>query len=65
MPSPSDIYRTAKLLIDNHGEDAALEAAIRADDMLEKGDLDGQMVWIAVWKAVEELQSDVPSGSVH
>ncbi len=30
-----DIYRSANLLIDQHGEDAGLEAAMNADAMLE------------------------------
>ncbi len=42
MTSDLDIYRTASGLIHEHGEDAALEAAQRADTMLEKGSLDGQ-----------------------
>ncbi len=37
MVGDLDIYRSAKLLIDQHGEDAGLEAAMRADAMLEKG----------------------------
>ncbi len=37
MTSNLDIYRTALVLIRGHGEDAALEAAQRADAMLEKG----------------------------
>ncbi len=37
MTSDLDIYRTANVLIREHGEDAALEAALRADAMLEKG----------------------------
>ncbi len=45
MTSDLDIYRTANVLIREHGEDAALEAAQRADAMLEKGRLDGQRVW--------------------
>ncbi len=36
-----DIYRSAKLLVDQHGEDAGLEAAIRADKMLAAGDMVG------------------------
>ncbi len=34
-----DIYRSANVLIREHGEDAALDAAMWADAMLEKGDL--------------------------
>ncbi len=37
MTSDLDINRTANVLIPEHGEDAALEAAQRADAMLEKG----------------------------
>ena len=32
-----DIYRAAKLLIDQHGEDAPIRAAERADELLEAG----------------------------
>ncbi len=41
MTSDLDIYRTASVLIREHGEDAALEVAQRADAMLETGCLDG------------------------
>ncbi len=34
-----DIYRSANVLIREHGEDAALDAAMWAIAMLEKGDL--------------------------
>ncbi len=40
-----DIYRTAQLLVKQHGEDAPIHAAMRADAMLEAGDLDGYAVW--------------------
>lgn len=36
-----DVYRTAKLLIGQHGDGAGIEAAMRADAMLEQGDLEG------------------------
>ncbi len=37
MTSDLDIFRTATVLIREHGQDAALAAAQRADTMLEKG----------------------------
>ncbi len=40
-----DIYRAANVIIKQHGEDAPIEAAMRADAMLEAGDLDGYNVW--------------------
>ncbi len=50
-----DIYRTANILVKQHGEDAPIEAAMRADAMLEKGDLDGYAVWRRILRAVDEL----------
>jgi hypothetical protein len=44
MTSDLDIYRTASVLIREHGEDAALKAAQWADAMLEEGSLDEQRV---------------------
>jgi hypothetical protein len=40
-----DILRAAKLMIDQHGEEVALQAAQRADKLLEDGDLEGSIVW--------------------
>jgi hypothetical protein len=51
--------------VKQHGEDALIEAAMQADAMLEKGDLDGYAVWRRVLRAVEELQGTAPkSGEV-
>ncbi len=53
-----DIFRSAQLLVKRHGEDAPIHAAMRADAMLEKGDLDGCAVWKRILRAVEELWSE-------
>jgi len=37
-----DIWRTAAFLIEQFGADAEIEAARRADTMLDRGDFDGQ-----------------------
>ncbi len=55
-----DIYRTAKLFVDNHGAEASIHAAMQADAMLAKGDMDGAAVWRRIVKAVEELQRAEP-----
>ena len=39
-----DIYRSAQVLVKQHGEDAPIHTAIQADTMLTKGDLDGYAV---------------------
>ncbi len=56
MISDLDIYRSANVLIREHGEGAALEAAKHADAMLEKGNLEGQTVWKRIVRAVGEIQ---------
>ena len=40
-----DIYRSANVIIKQYGKDAPIHAAIRADAMLEAGDLGGYAVW--------------------
>jgi hypothetical protein len=53
-----DIYRTAKLFVDQHGEDAPFRVAERVDDLLEAGDTDGAVIWRATMRAIEELQRE-------
>ena len=57
MTSDLEIYRSAKLLIDRHGDDAPIHAAMRGDELLEAGDMDGQAVWKRVLAAIDELLS--------
>ncbi len=60
MTTGLDIYRTAKLLIDRHGAGASLHAANRADELLDKGDMDGRAVWMRIQDAVLELLKEGP-----
>ena len=63
MTPDLDIYRSAHLLVKQHGEDAPIEAAMRADAMLDAGDMDGYAVWKRVLRAVGELRRVEPAGS--
>ena len=54
--SDSDIFHAARLVIDQHGEDAAVLPAARADQLIEDGDLQGSVIWRRTVKAIEELQ---------
>ena len=73
--SKIDIYRSAQVLVKQHGEDAPIEdapieaapieAAMRADAMLEGGDLDGYAVWRQILRAVEVLQRVEPGSGVQ
>ena len=53
-----DIWAAAKILIDRHGDDAAIVTSQRQDELLDEGDVDGANIWKAIIKAVEELQRD-------
>lgn len=56
-----DIWRAAHLMIREHGADAEVVAARRAGEMLERGDYEGQHVWLRIKRAIVELQA-VPAG---
>lgn len=58
-----DIWRTAKILIDAHGDNAWLEAAQRADLAIEQGNREAESVWKRVGRAIEDLQQTKPSAS--
>ncbi len=62
MTSDLDIYRSANALVKRHGQDAPIEAAMRADAMLEEGDLGGYAAWRRILVAVKELQRKQPVG---
>jgi len=50
-----DAYRCAKLLLDRHGRDAALHAAMRADKLVAAGDEAGRQAWMRILAAMDEL----------
>lgn len=54
--SDLDLWRAANLMVERHGNDAALVAAKRADEMLAAGDTEGQLVWKRILAAINELQ---------
>ena len=58
MTSDLDIYRSAHELIKQHGDAADIEAAMRADELMEPGDMEGEAVWLRIVKAIEELLSE-------
>ena len=56
MIADADIWRTANLFVNQHGEDAVLRAAERADAMIAAADVDGYLVWLAIVQAINELR---------
>ncbi len=52
--------RSAHTLIQQHGEAAAFEAAMKSDELLDRGDLDGAAVWRQIVAAINEMLSARP-----
>lgn len=51
-----DIYAAANLFILQHGDTAANQAEMRADELGAKNDFDGQRAWVRIMRAIEQLQ---------
>jgi hypothetical protein len=60
MTSRIDIWRAAKLLVGQHGADAPIRAAQRANELLAAGDIESRAVWLSILKAVKELMTTKP-----
>ncbi len=65
MTSDIDIYRSANELIKQHGDAADIEAAMRADERLAAGDMEGEAVWLWILEAIEELLSEERPGDAE
>ena len=61
----TNIYRAAKLYIDEHGDQAAIQAATRANAFLEAGDVEGCKMWRKINKTIELLKANHPDGMAH
>ncbi len=60
-------WSVAKIFVERHGTDVPIHAAMRADQLLDQGDLDGAAVWRRIKAAIEEMQKRAPGGdeAVH
>ena len=56
--SDRELWACAQKVLDMHGTDAELHAALRADELLESGDIDGQRVWLTILARIEEWRSE-------
>jgi hypothetical protein len=50
-----DVWRAARLLMEQHGSEAAARAADQICELASEGDVAGAITWRAVLQAVEEL----------
>jgi len=57
MRTDADIWMAAHLLIQRHGDQAEIIAAQRADEMLDRGDIEEQQIWLRIKRAIAELNA--------
>ncbi len=60
MISDLDFWRAAKIMVKRYGDGAGTEAAMRADEFLDQGNLDGRRLWMRIMQTIEELQRERP-----
>lgn len=61
MISDRDIYRSATVMIRRYGKEAAPEAGMRGDALLNAADIEGYCTWRRIVRAIGELQRTVPA----
>ena len=61
MIPEADIWRSALAMIKRYKQDVLLEAAGRADDALENGDMGAATTWHRILNAIERLQAKAPA----
>ena len=58
-----ELWACANEAIRQHGADAVIHAAMRADALLESGDLDGVAIWRLIISRIETLLA--PPAATH
>jgi hypothetical protein len=56
-----DIWHAALAMVKRYGDDAMLEAAARADQLMADGDMAGCTTWQPILDAIERLQAQKPA----
>ena len=52
------IWRAAQLMVKRHGEDAAIQAGMRADELLAEGDVDGAATWRPIDRELQRARGE-------
>lgn len=61
MISEREIWQCAQLMVKRYKADAMTEAALRADRLLEDGDMAGAATWHRIIDCIERLQATKPA----
>ena len=60
-----DIWSSTQRLIDLYADDATIHAAMRADKLLERDDLDVAAIWRRIIQVLEALENAKSDGKMH
>lgn len=63
MTTEIDVYRSAQLLIEQHGEDAPIHASMRVDELCKAGDFKGAIVWKRILRAIDAIGTQSEPGA--
>jgi hypothetical protein len=55
-----DVWRAADLMIETHGDQAEKQAALKTEQLLEKGDMAGVVAWKNIMGAIIVLRAATP-----
>ena len=64
IPSEWEVWACANEVLRQHGLEAAIFAALRADELFEQGDEDGATTWRLIVTRINSLL-EAPSGHAH
>lgn len=64
MLSEWELWACAKHFVDRHGEDAGIVVAMRADELLERGEFEGARNFHAIVQRINQLLAKA-SGALH
>lgn len=56
MTEENDIWRSAHLLLQRHGNMAELVAMLRLEAMVNNGDQNGEAVWRRIMQSIKDLR---------
>jgi len=59
-----ELWACANEMIRQHGFDASIQAAMKADALSERGDWDGSRTWVAIVRRIDDLLK-APKGQPH
>jgi len=65
IPSDRDIYATALQWLRLHGETAWFEAALKCDEQIARGDVEGERTWKRIIAALDVVSGKVPDSTRH